>query len=459
MRRPPREDVTIVDTLPGRFRARFPVTAARAYLFGGGLAPASIGASEAVTAWIRTWSLDPLEAWDHLTAEIDAVRERLGRLLGADPATIAIVDSASRASNIAVGLLDAPPGSNVVVDATTYPSSLYPWMVRSRGGVEVRRAPSGRTGLAAGIEELERLVDDRTVAVSVTHVHPHTGFRHDLRPLADLAHRHGAVLIVDISQSAGVVPIDVAAEGIDLAAGTAVKWLLGPPGIGYLVESRELLSTTDAPHVGYMGAELEASDRTRLRIRPDARRHELGLPSLLGMPGWRAGLDLVLEAGVPVIFGHVEALVDRILDGLADLDLAAITPRDRGSRAGLVAIPARDPLELRAFLRERGVDVWGFERGSLIRADPALFNDDQDVARFLGGLAAYMAEKGRTRDPGALNGGGRTAALGVAPPAGPGRVARPGRTMRAAPGRTRDWRTIRHSDACSCPTIQQSISS
>jgi len=384
-----------MDELPGRFRAEFPITATRAYLFGGGLAPAPLRASEAVGSWIRTWSLNPLEAWDHLTTETDAVRERLGRLFGAEPATIAIVDGASRASNIAVGLLDAPPGSNVVVDATTYPSSLYPWMLRAEAGVEVRSAPSDRAGMGSAIRDLERLVDERTVAVSVTHVHPHTGFRHDLRPIADLAHAHGAVLIVDVSQSAGVVPIDMAAEGIDLAAGTAVKWLMGPPGIGFLYESAELLSRTGAPHVGYMGAELDASDPASLRIRPDARRHELGLPSLLGMPGWRAGLDLVLEAGVPAIFRHVEALVDRCLAGLDDIGLAVTTPRERARRAGLVSIPARTPLELRAFLRERGVDVWGFPRGSLIRADAALFNDGQDIDRFLDGLSAYADQVGR----------------------------------------------------------------
>jgi len=388
--------VTTPDTLLERFRSEFPITDSRAYLFGGGLAPAARRVSEAVASWMRTWSLDPLEAWDQVATETDAARERLGRILGADPATIAIVDGASRASNIAVGLLDAPSGSNVVVDATTYPSSLYPWLVREQAGVEVRRAPSGRAGLAADIGDLERLIDDRTVAVSITHVHPHTGFRHELRPIADLAHAHEAVLIVDVSQSAGVVPLDVSADGVDLAAGTAVKWLLGPPGIGFLYESPELLARTGAPQVGYMGAALDPSDRTRLRIRPDARRHELGLPSLLGMPGWRAGMEIVLEAGVPAILRHVEGLVEHCLGGLDALGLVATTPRDRADRAGLVSIPAQRPLELRAFLREHGVDVWGFERGSLIRADPALFNNEQDIDRLLGGLAAYVAEKGRT---------------------------------------------------------------
>ena len=92
-----------------------------------------------------------------------------------------------------------------------------------RAGVEVRRASSGRAGLAASVDELAALVDDRTVAVSISHVERETGVRHDLRPIADLAHEHGAVLIVDLAQSAGVLPIDVARDGIDLASGTAMK--------------------------------------------------------------------------------------------------------------------------------------------------------------------------------------------------------------------------------------------
>ena len=394
-------DRTSMRALPGRVRSDFPITASRAYLFSGGLAPASKAVTAAVEDWIHCWSFDPAVAWDHLFTEWEAVRERLAHLLGATPASIAIVDGTSRASNLAVALLSPRRGANVVVDATTYPSSLYPWLLPERGGIEVRRAPSGAAGLAATPADFEPLIDEGTVAVSITHVDPLSGFRHDLRPIADLAHAHGAALIVDVAQSAGVVPLGLVDDGVDLAAGTAMKWLLGPPGIGYLFVSSSLLAATGAPQVGYLGADLDPGDPSHLLLREDARRHELGLASLLGMPGFRAGLDLISDVGVPVIGTHVEGLLDRCLGGLAAFGLQAATPTDPRRRAGLLAIPAKNPADLQAFLRKRGVDVWGCEPASLIRVDPHLFNNHDDIDRFLEGIEDYL----HLRGPSSIQGG------------------------------------------------------
>ncbi len=382
--------------LPGPWRSEFPITESRAYLCGGGLAPAARGVSDAVGAWVERWSLDPRGIWDRLLDPVEEVRDRLARLLSCAPANIGVVDGTSRASNLAVALLDAPPGSNVIVDATTYPSSLYPWLERRASGVEIRRAPSGWGGLGASVADVKRLVDDRTVAVSITHVDPMTGFRHDLRPIADVAHRHGAVLIADVAQSAGVVPLDPTSDGFDIAAGTAMKWLLGPPGIGFLYLSDAVLARTRAPQVGYVGATVDPSDPDRLVLDPAARRHELGLPSLLGMLGFAAGLDIVLACGVDRIATHVERLVGRCLDGLAQRGLRATTPDDPTHRAGIVVIPMADPAAAAAFLRARAVDVWSLARTSALRADPHVFNDDSDIDRLLEGLDAHVALRAPT---------------------------------------------------------------
>jgi len=377
-----------------RLRHEFPIVESRTYLFSGGLAPAPRRATAAVAQWLELWSVDPNTAWERRFASAALAREHLAHLLGAESRTIAITDNTSRACNLAVALLDPSAGANVVVDATTYPSCLYPWLPPLRAGIEVRRAPSGRAGLAASLTDLTPLVDDRTVAISVTHVDPNTGVRHELQPLADLAHVHGAVLIADIAQSAGVIPIDVRVEGIDLAMGTAMKWLLGPPGIGYLYVSSELLARTGAPQAGYVGSELDPADEQRVRIHPDARRHELGLPNMLGLPGFVAGLELVEEAEVTAIAAHVELLVDRCLTGLAALGLPSTTPTSPALRAGLVVVPADDPMHLHTFLRDRKIDVWGSERRRIIRIDPYFFNDAHDIDRCLNALEDYMTTYG-----------------------------------------------------------------
>ncbi len=380
--------------LPGPIRSEFPVTASRAYLLSGALAPASRTVTSALEDWIRAWTVDPAALWDERFAEWEAVRERLALLLGVTAGSIAIVDGTSRASNLAVGLLAQRRTGNVVVDATTYKSSLFPWLLPERAGLEVRRAVSRAGAPAAAPEDFEPLIDSQTVAVSITHVDPSTGFRHDLRPIADLAHSRGSAFIVDVAQSAGIVPLDLIEQGVDLAAGTAMKWLLGPPGIGYLYVSEALLAVTGAPQVGYLGADLDPSDSSRLRLRPGARRHELGLASLIGLPGFRAGLDLVLAIGVPRIAAHVEGLLDRCFDGVRALGLETTTRPDRRSRAGMLVIPVQHPSELHAFLRQRRVDVWSHEVRGFVRVDPHLFNTSDDIDRFLDGMETYLSVAG-----------------------------------------------------------------
>jgi selenocysteine lyase/cysteine desulfurase len=391
--RPHRPDVAVTPSDRARLaRARdeFPIAGERAYLFSGGIAPAPRRASEAIAAWLALWSHDPGAIWERRHEAIEEVRERLGRILGVPARTLALTDSTSRACNLAVALLDPPPGANVVVDATTYPSCLYPWLRPVRPGLEVRRAANGRAGSGASPEDVAICLDERSVAVSISHVAPETGLRHDLRSLAEVAHAGGAALIVDVAQSAGVVPLDLAADGVDLAAGTAMKWLLGPPGIGFLYVSEALLARTGAPQVGYAHARL-AADGGQVLLGPDARRHELGIPPLLTMPGFAAALDIVDEVGVRVIQAHVAELVEQLMEGLGRLGLAVITPTDAALRAGIVALPGREPSRVAGVLRDRGVDVWGSDKRELIRVDVHLFNDGGDIERCLRALADCRA--------------------------------------------------------------------
>lgn len=116
---------------------------------------------------------------------------------------------------------------------------VYPWMLPHRSHVELRFVKR-RDGLIH-LEDLARVIDDRTIAVSITHVSELTGFRHDLTAVAQLAHEHGASLIVDAMQSAGALQIDVHEAEVDFLSCGTMKWLLGPPGVGFLYVARRHL--------------------------------------------------------------------------------------------------------------------------------------------------------------------------------------------------------------------------
>ena len=375
--------------LSDRFRPLFPITETRAYLFAGGLAPAAIPVKAALDEWSDRWMFDPAYHRARYFDEWEILKARLAAVLGADAGEIAIVDNTSRGSNLAVQMIESPPGANIVTDPTSHPSAVWPWLLPYRSPVEVRKVPVGPpSSWAAGIEER---VNEDTVAVIVSHVDARTGFRHDLGRLADLAHGAGGYLIVDAAQSAGAVPIDAAADGVDFMSGTLMKWLLGPPGLGFIYSRREHLEALPPPHVGYIGAHWKEGldEPGYLSFRTGAVRHEIGLADLPGIAAARRGLDIILEAGIPAIEHHVLDLTDRMIDGLAEREIEILTPASRADRAGVVAFHFAGAVPLCRYLRKLGVDVWGYPEDDRVRADPHLYNTSGDVERLLAGIDAY----------------------------------------------------------------------
>ena len=378
--------------LTDRFRPLFPITETRAYLFAGGLAPAAIPVKAALDEWSERWMFDPAYHRARYFDEWEILKSRLAAVVGADPGELAIVDNTSRGSNLAVQMIESPPGANIVTDPTSHPSAVWPWLLPDRTPVEVRSVGGvPASDWAAGIESL---VDERTVAVIVSHVDARTGFRHDLGRLADFAHDADAYLIVDAAQSAGAVPIDAEAHGVDFMSGTLMKWLLGPPGLGFLYARREHLEALAPPHVGYVGAHWkEAPDEPgSLSFRPGAVRHEIGLADLPGIAAARRGVDIILEAGIPAIERHVLDLTGQMIDGLADRGIEVLTPAGRSERGGVMAFYFEGAVPLCRYLRRLGVDIWGYPEDNRVRADPHVYNTAADVQRLLDGIDAYRRQ-------------------------------------------------------------------
>jgi selenocysteine lyase/cysteine desulfurase len=379
---------------PEEARRCFPITTTRAYLFSGGLAPAATSVRDAHDRWTQAWMYDPAAPYAEYQKEWGLARQRFAALIGAEPDEIAIVDHTSRGSNLVVQMLPAPASANVVVDDYTYPSSIYPWLLGSKRRVELRQAHARDNAIA--IDDMARLVDDRTLAVSVSHVSPKSGFRHDVAALAELAHAHGALLIVDAAQSAGVLDLDVRRDGIDFLSTCAMKWLLGAPGIGFLYIAREHIEQFEPPQVGYAGvvrAPAAAVDAP-LEFRTGARRHEQGMPSLAGVAASRAGLDLLLDITITSIEAFVLELSGQCVEGLLRRGFRIYTRSEPELRAGVVAVPVVEGQRVVDFMRERAIDIWTDPSQTLLRIDPHVFNNADDLDRFLVALDDFRREFG-----------------------------------------------------------------
>jgi selenocysteine lyase/cysteine desulfurase len=333
-------------------------------------------------SWAEAWSTDPnsVITGDMKLGGMSLARQAFARLIGAEASEIALTDNTSRAANLAIRILEAKSNGYVIVDDTTYPSSVYPWRARSW---DVRYVPTADAPDPTGA--IVDAIDDGCLAVCVSHVAPFSGLRHDLTALARAAHAHGAFLMVDAAQSAGVVPVDVHASEVDLLFTTGMKWLLGPPGIAFLYVSAELLADAPVLDVGYIGLDVASGDwpvTSLPAISREARRYELGLPSLPALYAAAAGIEILREAGVEPISRQVEHLVTQCIDGLSEHGQESLTPRNPTLRAGVVVFRHEAASALFDHCRSERVDI-GTVGSDLVRVDFHGFNNEDDLRRFL----------------------------------------------------------------------------
>jgi selenocysteine lyase/cysteine desulfurase len=286
-------------------------------------------------------------------------------------------------------MVDPAPGSNVVFDESAYPSAAYPWMLPPRAHVE-RRFVQPRDGLVH-LGDLAEAVDDRTVAVSISHVSQRTGFRHDLAAVAELAHSHGALLLVDAMVSVGAVAIDVREQDVDFLSCGAMKWLLGLAGVGFFYAASRHLDRMP-PHAGGPGVMPDDRRWSLREFRPKkgAERFHVGMPNLMGLAGSTPGLEILLETGMDTVEAQVLDLSGYCSDGMRERGIKVLTPAEPAHRAGVVAAVIDDAGGLWEFLYQRGVDT--YYSGSLFRVDPHVFNNRDDIDRLLEGVDAYLAQ-------------------------------------------------------------------
>jgi selenocysteine lyase/cysteine desulfurase len=376
-------------------REHFPALAEHTYLNAASIALSPLPVLEEAERFQRqvaangTLSLD-----DEAEARLfDEPRRRAAGLVGGREEDAAITSSATEAlSQLAWGLFPRG-GSNVVSADIEFPSVTYPWLRLARtSGVEVRLARAFDDPAGFSLERVAELVDDATAAICVSHVQYGTGHRLDPRVLAELAHSHGAVLILDATQSAGVIPIDAPALDQDVVIASAYKWLCGPLGGAFCWLRQEVWERLEPP---FLAARSTARpyhfDARTIELAPSARRFEYATISYAAAIGLGAAIDYVTGFGVDRVEEHVLGLTARLMDGLDDLGADVVTPREDDRRAGVVN--ARFPGKSAEALVETLVAerVHAAPRLGGVRFSPHLYNDDADVDRALEVLGRALA--------------------------------------------------------------------
>ena len=259
-------------------------------------------------------------------------REKLAALFGTpDPSRIAFTCNATEALNTAIhGAIH--PGEHVITTACEHNSVLRPLYLKEKEGTELTIIPADKKGRIR-YDLLESSVKSNTSAIVLTHASNLSGNVTDLAFVSNFAKKHGLLLIVDASQTAGSLPINVVKMGIDILCFTGHKGLFGPQGTGGLYV-REGLTLSPLKSGG---SGIHSFDRQHPTDMPTAL--EAGTLNGHGIAGLNAGLDYILSTGVKNIHAKEISLARRFVNGISDIsDLKLYGDIDAPLRTPIISL-------------------------------------------------------------------------------------------------------------------------
>jgi cysteine desulfurase len=288
--------------------------------------------------------------------DLGRIKVSLGALLGAPPHAVALADSASRAWTQVFYAVPLQPGEKILLSGVEYASNAIAALHRARTcGAVVEVVPSDPAG-QLDLDALAGLLDERVRLVSLVHVPTNSGLVNPVRKVIELAHAHGAFVLLDACQSIGQLRVDVGELGVDALSGTGRKWLRGPRGTGFLYVRPDLIGSLEPPVLDLHSAAWCSKDSYTLH--EDATRFELWERDVAAHLGLGAAVDYLLDLGIDEVRNAVTSRAEQLRSALGEIPEVRI--RDLGrQRCGIVSftVDGVESATVRDALADQGITV------------------------------------------------------------------------------------------------------
>ena len=292
------------------------------------------------------------------TEAFEDARDKVARFINAPSRNeVIFTKNATEAFNLLARTIDLGPGDNVVITEMEHHSNIVPWQLAcERSGAELRWFGLTDDG-QLDLSNADQLVDEHTRVVAFTWVSNMLGTINPVADLTALARAHGALSVIDASQAAPQLPVDVRAADCDFLVFTGHK-VCGPTGIGVLWGREDLLNALPPFHGG--GEMIETVTMARSTYAKVPHRFEAGTPPIVEAIGLGAAVDYLAHIGLDAIHTHEQAITAYALDGLQSIPgLTVMGPLDAGLRGGAISFELEGvhPHDIAQVLDSRGVAV------------------------------------------------------------------------------------------------------
>ncbi len=366
-------------------RSEFPILGRKTYLNSCSLGALSSRSEEYLKDFTSRWHDMGASAWyGHWLGRIEDLRARVAAFLGATPRELALLPSTSTALAAVTESVRESGRNRVVCTDLDFPTLAYQWAVKPEFELVILRS---RDGIGIHPDQFVDAVDERTLFLATSHVYFTTGYANDLSTLAEIARDAGAFSLIDGYQGPGQVDVALADSGVDFYTSGPLKWLLGGPGLAYLYVRDALVETLEPRLTSWFATQRQFDFALEgFEYRPDARRFELGTPSVATVHTALGGQEIIDEVGMDTIVRRNRRLTLRLIEQArsAGFSLRLAEP-DR--RTSIVMIGHDDPPGAVRHLAAEGVIV--DYRPGYVRVSPHFYNTIEEVDRCVEVLAAY----------------------------------------------------------------------
>jgi selenocysteine lyase/cysteine desulfurase len=364
-------------SLASTCRHRFPIFQQRIYINSCSQGALSDAVRASYEQYLADWD-EHGAPWEYWVERQEGARTAFAGLVNADPDEVAVTTSLSAGVSALASGLRFARRSKVVLTDWEFPTIGQIWHAQEARGARVVHG--------ATLDELDRLIDDDTLLVSITHVSYRSGGMTDVPKIVELAHERGALVLLDAFQSIGSLPVDVKELGVDFLGAGVLKYLLGSAGLGFFYCRRDLVERVWPTQTGWFADEnIFAMDHTDYSPAHTAARFQSGTPPVPAIYAGIAGIELMQEIGIAATRTHVKQLNERLVAGLDEMGATLATPREL--HGALMCVRSTDSKALVAALDGEGIVT--SERDGNLRVSAHCYNTVEVVDAVLGALQKH----------------------------------------------------------------------
>jgi kynureninase len=363
------------------WRKEFPILDNTVYMISHSLGAMPRRTRDRLAEYADMWATRGIRAWEEGWWMMPTtVGDLVGKIIGAGAGEVVMHQNVSICQSIINSCFDFSDGkrNKIVSESLNFPSNLYIYNALRDQGARFVTVDSD-DGMTVPLNRMLEAIDEETLLVSVSHVIFRSSFIQDIKAITARAHEVGAMVVADVYQSAGTVPLDVREVGLDFATGGSVKWLCGGPGAGYLYVRRDLWPKLEPRLTGWMAHK----DPFAFVVGPTEYADNIyrflnGSPNVPGMYAAMSGYEIINEVGVENIREKSIRQTTRLIGLAEEAGFRVNCPKDASVRGGTVVIDVPFGQQVTKELLRRDFLV-DYRPGAGIRVAPHFYTKDEEL--------------------------------------------------------------------------------